>query len=96
MLICGKWLFYISDNYNTEDKSILLPNTSLFWFLQPGSRRAVNGTDGKFSNKDSKPATLDPLSCISKRFMFWIFLIFFGGFSLGAQLEHAKIRTCLN
>ncbi|MGH0159948.1 UNVERIFIED_CONTAM: hypothetical protein FKN15_046227 [Acipenser sinensis] len=33
--------------------------------LTPGSRRAVNGTDGKFSNKDSKPATLDPLSCIN-------------------------------
>lgn len=32
---------------------------------QPGSRRPVNGTDEKFGNKEPKPSTLDPVSCIS-------------------------------
>ncbi|KAJ8403825.1 hypothetical protein AAFF_G00346930 [Aldrovandia affinis] len=33
--------------------------------LTPGSRRAAGGADDKFGNKEAKPATLDPLSCIS-------------------------------
>ncbi|KAG5844433.1 hypothetical protein ANANG_G00162470 [Anguilla anguilla] len=33
--------------------------------LAPGSRRAHSGAEEKFGNKDSKPATLDPLPCIS-------------------------------
>ncbi|KAJ8280824.1 hypothetical protein GJAV_G00059490 [Gymnothorax javanicus] len=33
--------------------------------LAPGSRRAHGGTDEKFGSKEAKPATLDPLSCIS-------------------------------
>ncbi|KAK6317162.1 hypothetical protein J4Q44_G00125620 [Coregonus suidteri] len=33
--------------------------------LTPGSRRAVNGTDNTFGNKEPKPAPLDPVSCIS-------------------------------
>lgn len=33
---------------------------------QPGSKRAGVGAEDKFPSKESKPATLDPLSCISK------------------------------
>lgn len=32
---------------------------------QPGSKRAGIGAEDKFPSKDTKPATLDPLSCIS-------------------------------
>ncbi|MEQ2295891.1 hypothetical protein AMECASPLE_019250 [Ameca splendens] len=33
--------------------------------LTPGTRRPVNGTDERFGNKEPKPSSLDPMSCIS-------------------------------
>lgn len=39
----------------------------LRFFTQPGSKRAGIGAEDKFPSKDTKPATLDPLSCISKK-----------------------------
>lgn len=38
----------------------------LFLSIQPGSKRAGVGTEDKFGCKETKAATLDPLSCISK------------------------------
>lgn len=47
--------------------ALLAGNHFLFRYpTQPGSKRAGVGAEDKFPSKETKPATLDPLSCISK------------------------------
>lgn len=49
---------------NTIDVTVY--NLLFHYFAQPGSKRAGVGTEDKFPCKETKAATLDPLSCISK------------------------------
>lgn len=80
------WLAGTTGVRNTTGMNLLTDNFDLSkWSgakillcfgLQPGSRRPVNGTDDKFGNKEPKPSTLDPVSCISM-YLFWCLPLFF-------------------